>query len=158
MVMRIRIITVGNKSPKWIQEGFEYYTKRMINDIKIELVEIKPEKRAKNIDTKKAIEKEGEKILSKKYKDGILVNLDLNNKQLNTIELSAKFCEWQSKYKKITFAIGGADGLSEKCKQAAHYTWCISALTLPHLLVKVIIAESLYRSWTIIKKHPYNRE
>lgn len=155
--MKLKIISVNNKVPKWVEEGFCDYAKRVSSEIKVETIEIKPETKTKNNSVLTTINKEGEKIIAKIKKDEYVVILDLNKKQINTEQLVVKFSEWQIKNKKITFVIGGANGLSEKCKNIANYTWCLSELTLPHPLVKIILMESIYRCWSIIKKHPYSK-
>ena len=155
--MKLKIISVNNKVPKWVEEGFYDYAKRVSTEIKVETIEIKPETKTKNHSVLTTINKEGEKIIAKIKKDEYVVILDLNKKQITTEQLADKFSEWQLKNKKITFIIGGAHGLSEKCKSMADYTWCLSELTLPHPLVKIILMESIYRCWSIIKKHPYSK-
>lgn len=156
--MRVTILSVGHKMPAWIQEGFHEYTRRMPPEIRVELVELKPEERGagKNAATAKAVE--GERLLAALPDGGTLLALDERGRSVSTQGLSVMLSEWMRDASRPVFAIGGADGLSEAVKERADKLVSLSALTLPHGLVRVLLAEQLYRAWSILARHPYHRE
>ena len=156
--MRVTILSVGHRMPSWIQEGFNEYARRMPPEIRVELIELKPEERGagKNADKAKAIE--GERLLAALPEGGTLIALDERGKSVATRGLSVMLSEWMRDASRPVFAIGGADGLSEAVKERADKLISLSALTLPHGLVRVVLAEQLYRAWSILARHPYHRE
>lgn len=156
--MRITILAVGHRAPGWIQEGFGEYTKRMPPEARVELVELKPEERGAGRSTDKAKAAEGERILAAVPPGGTLIALDERGKSVTTQGLSVMLSEWMRDGSHPVFAIGGADGHSEAVKEHAAKLLCLSALTLPHALVRVLLAEQLYRAWSILARHPYHRE
>ena len=128
--------------PQWIQDGYHEYVRRMPPEIRIELVELKSE----------------ERLLDAVPKGASLIVLDEKGKSVTTRGLSVMLSEWMRDGSHPAFAIGGADGLSEEVKSRAAKLVSLSALTLPHALVRVVLAEQLYRAWTILARHPYHRE
>ena len=153
--MKIKIISIGNSPPKSIQEILLQYTSRFDDHFKIELLEIKPEKKIKSVEQKKL--QEAQKIL--KFIDtDFLISLDENGSPCSSRGLSKKLSNWMQNFPKVTFVIGGADGLDKKIIENSNWTWSLSDLTLPHNLVKIILVEQLYRASTILNKHPYHRE
>ena len=156
--MKMRIIAIGHKMPNWVTEGFITYQKRFPQDFSLELVEIPAEKRLKNKDMARIIKKEGQSMLSAIKEGERVIALDLSHRQWSTQELSKNMQQWQLDGRDVCLLIGGPEGLAPECKQAAEQTWCLSALTLPHPMVRVIVAESLYRGWSLIHNHPYHRE
>ena len=156
--MRITILSVGHKMPDWIQDGFREYTRRMPPEIRVELVELKPEERGagKNVEKAKAVE--GERLLAALPAGASLLALDERGKSVSTQGLSVMLSEWMRDGSHPAFAIGGADGLSDEVKSRASKLISLSALTLPHALVRVVLAEQLYRAWSILARHPYHRE
>lgn len=156
--MRITIVAVGHKAPAWIQEGFNEYARRMPPEARVELVELKPEERGPGRSTPRAKELEGERILAALPPGATLLALDERGKSVTTQGLSVMLADWMRDGLQPAFAIGGADGLSDAVKQRAAKLLSLSALTLPHALVRVILAEQLYRAWSILARHPYHRE
>jgi 23S rRNA (pseudouridine1915-N3)-methyltransferase len=156
--MRVTILSIGHRMPSWIQEGFNEYARRMPPEIRVELIELKPEERGagKNADKAKAIE--GERLLAAVPEGGTLIALDEQGKSVATRGLSVMLSAWMRDASRPVFAIGGADGLSEAVKERADKLVSLSALTLPHGLVRVVLAEQLYRAWSILARHPYHRE
>lgn len=143
--------------PSWIQEGFNEYVKRMPPELRVELVELKPEERAgKPVEKAKALE--GERILAAVPAGSLLIALDEKGRSVTTQGLSVMLSEWMREGVPPTFVIGGADGLDDAVRDKAQKLVSLSALTLPHALVRVFLAEQLYRAWTILAKHPYHRE
>ena len=156
--MRITILSVGHKMPSWIQEGFNEYARRMPPEIRVELIELKPEERGAGKNAGKAKVIEGERLLAALPEGGTLIVLDEHGKSVATRGLSVMLSGWMRDASRPVFAIGGADGLSEAVKERADTLISLSALTLPHGLARVVLAEQLYRAWSILARHPYHRE
>ena len=153
--MKIKIISVGNSPPKWAEDALIKYISRFDDNFKIELIEIKPDKNLKSIEHKKL--QEAKKIL--KYINGsFVVSLDENGSSCSSKKLSEKLSNWMQNFSKVTFIIGGADGLDRTITNNSNWIWSLSKLTLPHNLVKIILIEQLYRASTILNNHPYHRE
>ena len=156
--MRITILAVGHRAPGWIQEGFSEYAKRMPPEARVELVEVKPEERGAGRSTDKAKAVEGERILAALPQGATLIALDERGKAVTTQGMSVLLSGWMRDGSSPAFAIGGADGLADAVKERATKLISLSALTLPHALVRVVLAEQLYRAWSILARHPYHRE
>jgi len=156
--VRVTILSIGHRMPGWIQDGFQEYARRMPPEIRLDLVELKPEERGAGRSTERAMAAEGEKILAAMPGDGSLVALDEKGRQVSTQGLSVMLSEWMRDGSHPVFAIGGADGLAPAVKERAAKLVSLSALTLPHGLVRVLLAEQMYRAWTILARHPYHRE
>ena len=156
--MRVTILSVGHRMPAWIQDGFQEYARRMPPELRVELVELKPEERGGGRSTERARELEGERILAAVPAGATLLALDESGRGVSTRGLSVMLSEWMRDAAHPAFAIGGADGLSAQVKERAAKLVSLSALTLPHGLVRVLLAEQLYRAWSILASHPYHRE
>jgi len=155
--MLIHLIAVGSRMPGWVQEGFNEYARRMPPESKIKLVEIAAGKRGKNSDVKRLTQQEGEKMLAAIPKSAKVVALDVLGEALSTQELAQELKAWQGSGQDIAILIGGPEGLAEVCLKQARQKISLSQLTLPHPLVRVVVAEQLYRASTILKGHPYHR-
>lgn len=155
--MHIRILAISNKMPNWVTTGFLDYLKRFPSSCTLELVEIPAEKRTKNSDIKRLIQREGEKIISAIKSDNRVIALDVLGKMWNTQELAKNLADWHHTGRDSDLLIGGPDGLAPECLQKAEIKWSLSPLTLPHPLVRIILAEQLYRALTIMQGHPYHR-
>ncbi len=155
--MKLRILAIGHKMPTWVELGCAEYLKRMPREATVEVVELKPDKRAAGKGGEQVREAEGARILEATGRD-FLVVLDERGKSVTTLQLAEKFTGWLGGGRDISLAIGGADGLHESVKQRADWMWSLSPLTLPHGMVRVLLAEQLYRAWTVINNHPYHRE
>lgn len=155
--MKLRILAIGHKMPTWVELGCAEYLKRMPREATVEVVEFKPDKRAAGKGGEQVREAEGARILEATGRD-FLVVLDERGKSVTTLQLAEKFTGWLGGGRDISLAIGGADGLHESVKQRADWMWSLSPLTLPHGMVRVLLAEQLYRAWTVINNHPYHRE
>ncbi|HET7731131.1 MAG TPA: 23S rRNA (pseudouridine(1915)-N(3))-methyltransferase RlmH [Usitatibacter sp.] len=156
--MRVTILSVGHKMPAWIQDGFHEYTRRMPPELRVELVELRPEERGAGRDVARAKQAEGARLLAAIPAGGTLLALDERGKSVTTQGLSVMLSEWMRDGAHPVFAIGGADGHADEVRAAAHKLLSLSALTLPHGLVRVLLAEQLYRAWSILARHPYHRE
>ena len=148
--MKLQLVAVGTKMPDWVQTGFSEYLRRFPKDMPFELVEIPAGKRGKNADIKRILEKEGEMMLAAAGKNRI-VTLDIPGKPWDTPQLARELERWKQDGRDVSLLVGA-------CKAAAEQSWSLSTLTLPHPLVRVLVAESLYRAWSITTNHPYHRE
>jgi len=156
--MKLLIISVGHKMPDWITVGFNEYTKRMPREAKIELVEIKPEPRTTGKTTAQIMESEAQRILAALPQNCWRIALDERGAQPATRQLAAQMQDWMREGRDVAFIIGGADGLHESVKQVSQQLLALSALTLPHAFVRVLLAEQLYRAYSLMHNHPYHRE
>ncbi|HDX0970015.1 TPA: 23S rRNA (pseudouridine(1915)-N(3))-methyltransferase RlmH [Pasteurella multocida] len=154
--MKIQLIAVGTKMPNWVTTGFEEYQRRFPKEMPFELIEIPAGKRGKNADIKRILEQEGKAMLAACGKSRI-VTLDIPGKPWTTEQLATQLEVWKNDGRDLSLLIGGPEGLSAECK-AAEQSWSLSPLTLPHPLVRVVVAESLYRAWSVTMNHPYHRE
>lgn len=156
--MKLRILSAGHRMPDWVTAGFEEYSKRMPPEARIELVEIKPEKRASGKTAEMVMAAEADRFRAAMPKDAFKVMLDERGQGLTTLALADRMKTWLSGGRDVMFVIGGADGLDETLKKEANLLWSLSPLTLPHGMVRVLLAEQLYRAMSVIKGHPYHRE
>ncbi|WP_423813511.1 23S rRNA (pseudouridine(1915)-N(3))-methyltransferase RlmH [Psychrobacter sp. 219-2-C] len=159
--MKVRILSVGNKMPKWVQTGFDEYFKRIQPMLNTEIVEIAAAKRAKNpsdANLAQYREQEGQAILAAHAagREQLWV-LDVKGKMLSTEQLAEKLADGMQQGDDIALVIGGADGVSPEVLAKADVKWSLSALTLPHPLVRVVLMEQLYRAMSINHNHPYHR-
>lgn len=155
--MKIRLLAVGTRMPDWITTGYEDYAKRLVDDVRLELVEIPAGKRGKNADVVRLTEKEGEAQIAAIGAGDRVVALEVGGKALSTEEMSQTLGRWLQDGRNISLLIGGPEGLSPAARARADQQWSLSRLTLPHPLVRVLLAEQLYRAWTLLKGHPYHR-
>lgn len=144
--------------PGWVAEGYAEYTKRMPREARIDLVEIKPEKRAGAKTGDQVLEAERGRIIAALPDECEVVALDERGELWTTAELSQAMRKWMADGRDAAFVIGGADGLHPEVKRRASHLLSLSRLTLPHGMVRVLLAEQLYRAMTIIQNHPYHRE
>jgi len=155
--VRISLVTVGMRMPAWVEQGYNEYAKRLPRENALYLVEVQAFKRTKNTVTDVAMQSEGEKILSAIPKNNKLVVLDERGKAWDTLQLAEQMNLWASSGQDVSLVVGGADGLSDAVKSKADKMWSLSPLTLPHPLVRVIVAEQIYRAWSVMTNHPYHR-
>lgn len=155
--MKIRLLTITHKSPSWIQEGYNEYSKRLPPSCALELIEVPAEKRTANADLKRITEREGNKLLSLIKDTHHVIALDVKGKSWTTEQLAEQLAEWHLGGRNIDLLVGGPDGLAPACLQKAETKWSLSPLTFPHILVRLIVAEQIYRAWTIMQQHPYHR-
>jgi 23S rRNA (pseudouridine1915-N3)-methyltransferase len=156
--LKIHLIAVGKKMPEWINTGYAEFSKRMPPELQINLIEITPSVRNKSTPIEKNIKEEGESIQSAIPANSKLIVLDEKGKYFSSIDLSKKMEGWLPMGQDISIVIGGTDGIDPMIKQQADEKWSVSSFTLPHALVRVVVAEQLYRAWSIMKGHPYHRE
>jgi len=156
--MKLLIVSVGHKMPDWITAGFNEYSKRMPREVQITLMEIKPEPRTTGKTVTQIMEAEAQRILSALPHNCYRIALDERGIQPTTRELASRMQDWMQSGQDVAFIIGGADGLHESVKQSAQLLMALSALTLPHAFVRVLLAEQLYRAHSLMHNHPYHRE
>jgi 23S rRNA (pseudouridine1915-N3)-methyltransferase len=153
--LKIKIISVGNKPPPWINELIKSYFSKIEHSFKISWVDIKPEKKFSSIQKKKELE--AEKILSR-INDEYVICLDEKGENVSSINFAKKLTFWSENQNEIIFIIGGADGLDNNILRRSNFKLSISAMTLPHNLVTIILIEQIFRGTSIIHNHPYHRE
>ncbi len=155
--MKLRIISVGHKMPNWVEVACAEYTKRMPRELPVEIIDIKPEKRAAGNNTENIQLIEAKRIFEAIGRD-YLIALDERGNEITTIQLAEKLSNWQAGGRDVSLVIGGADGLHASVKQKADWLWGLSKLTLPHAMVRILLTEQLYRAHSVIQNHPYHRE
>ena len=143
--------------PAWIHSGFEEYSKRMPPEARIDLIELKPEDRASK-QVARVLEQEAVRIEAAIPKGAVRIVLDERGMVVKTVQLAEWLQEWMAEGRSPCFMIGSADGLAPTVKVSADKTIALSGCTLPHGMVRVMLAEQLYRAWSITQNHPYHRE
>jgi len=155
--MQIHLLAIGKKMPDWINSGFNEYARRLKSTMPLNLVEIATTRKSNSQDSKIVIREEGEKLLAAIPDNSWVVALDEHGKQWDSKGLANQLQKWADHSSQITLMIGGADGLDQACLDHADQTWSLSPLTLPHALVRVVVAEQIYRAWSLNNNHPYHR-
>jgi 23S rRNA (pseudouridine1915-N3)-methyltransferase len=156
--MRVRVVAAGTRLPEWMNAGFEDYARRMPAESKVELREIAVARAKAGGDVARAKRDEGEKMLAALPDGTYVVALDVLGKQLDTAALSRWWAQRLRDGRDLAFLIGGPDGLAPACLARADEKLSLSALTLPHGLARVVLAEAMYRAASLLKGHPYHRE
>lgn len=156
--MKIRLLAVGQKMPGWVSEGYAEYAGRMPPECRLELLELPLAQRSKSQPVERAMQQERDRILSALTGQERLVALDVRGKSWSTEQLSDELAEWLAGGRDIALAIGGPDGLAPAVTERAEKRWSLSPLTLPHPLVRIVVAEQLYRAMSILRNHPYHRK
>lgn len=155
--MQLVIAAVGHKMPAWIETGFQEYAKRMPPECRIILKEIKPVERSGSRTAETVMAQEREKIEAALPKGARVIALDERGRDWTSVQLSQQLVQWEQDGRDVAFVIGGADGLDPGFKAGADTLIRISSMTLPHGMVRVMLAEQLYRAWSITQNHPYHR-
>jgi 23S rRNA (pseudouridine1915-N3)-methyltransferase len=155
--MHIHLIAVGTRMPSWVSQGYEDYARRLPHECSLRLVEIPLGRRSRTQPSAQAVEEESRRMLAAIPERSLVVALDVGGSAWDTPALATRLQEWLQSGRDIVLLVGGPDGLSGDCLRRADLRWSLSALTLPHALVRVVLAEQLYRAWTIISGHPYHR-
>jgi 23S rRNA (pseudouridine1915-N3)-methyltransferase len=156
--MKLLVACVAARPPAWVVDGWHEYAKRMPREASLELLEIKPESRTTGKSVAVMLAAEAQRINAALPADCLRVVLDERGEAATTRQLADRLSHWMSTEKNLAFVIGGPDGLDASIKQSAKECIRLSSLTLPHALVRVILAEALYRAASLIKGHPYHRE
>lgn len=155
--MKLFVIAVGTRMPEWVNTAWKDYAKRMPADCMIELREIKPEPRTSGKTPTQMMEAEARRIQAALTPNTIVIALDEHGRDLTTVDLSQRLEGWRGQGQDVAFLIGGPDGLDASLKQRSAGLIRLSSLTLPHPMVRIVLAEQLYRAWAILTNHPYHR-
>lgn len=155
--MKVNLISVGTRMPDWVQDGMLEYSKRLPADFSFHCIEVPLGKRTKNTDARQVMKLEGEALLSRLGPRDYVVALDVLGKSLSTEAMAARVGTIRDDGRHLSLLVGGPDGLSQECLARADERWSLSALTLPHPLVRIVIAEQIYRVWSVLAGHPYHR-
>jgi 23S rRNA (pseudouridine1915-N3)-methyltransferase len=156
--MHIHLIAIGQRMEAWVNEGYQEFARRMPQECALRLKEIPAVKRGKNADIPRILQQEGERMLGAIPSGARVIALDVDGRQWSTAQLAQQLEQWLPAGQDVALLVGGPEGLAPQCLERAQQRWSLSALTLPHPLVRVVVAEQLYRAWTIIKGHPYHRQ
>lgn len=143
--------------PDWVNQGFAEYANRLPKECALDLVQIRTGSRSKQGDPQRAVREEGKRMLATISRDVRVIALDPRGVQRSTEQLAEQVQAWLSLGQDLTLLIGGPDGLDGACLARADEVWSLSMLTLPHSLVRIVVAEQLYRAWCILQHHPYHR-
>jgi 23S rRNA (pseudouridine1915-N3)-methyltransferase len=155
--MKCRLIAAGTRLPDWVNSGFREYQKRLRAPLALELREIPVAPRRAGEDPRRAIQREGAEMLAALGKNDYVVALEITAKAMSTEQLCLWLAERMRDGRPLALLIGGPDGLSPHCRERADHGWSLSPLTLPHGLVRVVVAEQLYRAMSLLAGHPYHR-
>jgi len=155
--MQVHIIAVGGRMPDWVEAGFNDYAKRLPPALRLRLVEVPAGRRTKGADLARLLRAEGERIIAATPPAAHVIALERTGRQLDTAELARALAAHMRAGTDVAFWIGGPEGLPSECRARAAEQWSLSALTLAHPLVRVVLAEQLYRAWSMLQNLPYHR-
>jgi 23S rRNA (pseudouridine1915-N3)-methyltransferase len=155
--MKAKLIAVGERAPRWVAEGFGEYQKRLSRGQPLELKEIEPGLRGKGRDAARATQDEGARVLAALPKQATVVALDGRGKAWSSEQLAQRLEHWRGQGRDLAFLIGGPEGHSPEVIARADEQWSLGPLTLPHMLVRLVLAEQLYRAAALLANHPYHR-
>ena len=155
--MQIHLIAVGTRMPTWVTQGYNEYAQRVRGSCRLVLREIAAGKRTKGADLAQIQKDEGARCLAAVPAGSRVIALERIGQSRTTEQLASALQGWMGEGRDSAFLIGGPEGLASACLEQAHEVWSLSALTLPHPLVRVMLAEQLYRAWSILNHLPYHR-
>jgi 23S rRNA (pseudouridine1915-N3)-methyltransferase len=155
--LHLRLLAVGTRMPDWVTAGYAEYARRLPREMPLELVEI-PLGRRRGQSVERARADEAKRMLARLTPGGLTVALDETGRQVSTRELAERLGRWREQGRSLDFLVGGPDGLDDACRSRAEDVLALSRLTLPHGMVRVLLAEQLYRAWTVLSGHPYHRD
>jgi 23S rRNA (pseudouridine1915-N3)-methyltransferase len=156
--MRVRLIAVGTRPPGWVRDACEDYITRLGSRLPVSITEIATGRRSAGEPPARAVAREGERVLAALGRGGYLIALDERGTELSTRELAAWLKTRMQEGEDLAFVIGGPDGLAPEVLARSKLRWSLSRLTLPHALVRVLLAEQLYRAHSLLAGHPYHRD
>lgn len=159
--VRLLIITLSHRQPSWVAAGFDEYARRMPKQMRLELVELRPEPRPDGANpavVARLQEKEAERLAAAVPRGALTVALDERGATLGTLQFASRLRDWASEGRDAAFLVGSADGLAPAARQRADAVMALSSFTLPHGLVRVLLAEQLYRACCVLHNHPYHRD
>ncbi len=155
--MRLHLVAVGTRMPAWVEAGFKEYATRLPAHCRLVLHEVAAARRGKNADLTRIAAGEGEQLLAKIPERARVIALERSGRPHSTDDIAAALRRWLAEESDVAFLVGGPEGLAPGCVARAHEVWSLSALTLPHPLVRVVVAEQLYRAYSLVHNLPYHR-
>ncbi len=155
--MKARLIAVGERAPDWVASGFSDYQKRLSHWLPLELIEVAAGIRGKGRDAARATADEGARVIAALPKQALVVTLDGRGKPYSSEQLAQRVEAWRQQGRDLAFLIGGPEGHSSDVMAVADESWALGPLTLPHMLVRLVVAEQLYRACSLLANHPYHR-
>jgi len=155
--MQIHLIAVGEKMPQWVQQGYTEYARRLPAECALRLVEVPAGKRGKNADIARILRDETSRLLDAVPRGTRRIALEVGGRTWSTEQLSQQLDAWMQDGRDVALLVGGPEGLGDAAREAADQQWSLSPLTLPHPLVRIVVAEQIYRAWSILHNHPYHR-
>ena len=155
--MKCKLIAAGTRLPDWVNDGFREYQKRLRTPLSLDLIEIPVATRRPGENPQRAISREGETMLAALGRDDYAVALEVAGKSMTTEQVSTWLALRLRDARPLALLIGGPDGLADACRARAQESWSLSSLTLPHALVRVVLAEQIYRAMSLSAGHPYHR-
>jgi len=155
--MKARLVAVGERAPGWVAEGFAEYRKRLSHWLPLDLVEVEPGLRGKGRDAARAMSDEGARVLAAVPKGALIVALDGGGRAWSSEELAQRLQHWRNGGRDLALLVGGPEGHASEVLDAAEERWSLGPLTLPHMLVRLVVAEQLYRAAALLANHPYHR-
>lgn len=155
--MLIRVVTVGVRAPDWVNRAVRDYSERLPADFGLEWKEVRPEPRTANAGADTWMQREAHRIRASLPERAWIVALDERGRDLDTPKFAQRLEHWRRDGRPVAILIGGADGLAPDLKAEAGELMRLSSLTLPHMLVRVVLAEQLFRAWSLLNNHPYHR-
>lgn len=155
--MKARLIAVGEKAPDWVAAGYAEYVKRLSHWLPLELVEVAPGRRGKGLDPARAMAEEGQRVLAVVPKGALVVAMDGRGKAHSSEQLARRLEHWRQQGRDLAFLIGGPEGHASEVLAAADERWSLGPMTLPHMLVRLLVVEQLFRAASILANHPYHR-
>lgn len=155
--MKARLVAVGERPPDWVAQGYAEYVKRLSHWLPLELVEVAPGRRGKGLDPARAMAEEGARVLGAVPKAALVVALDGRGRAHDSAQLADRLAHWRQQGRDLALLIGGPEGHAPEVLEAADERWSLGPLTLPHMLVRLLVAEQLYRACSMLANHPYHR-
>jgi 23S rRNA (pseudouridine1915-N3)-methyltransferase len=156
-MLKITIITLGNKMPGWVEDASQAFMKRLQDHVQLNLIEMPLIKRGKSSDVTRILEKEMLNMRAAIPNQSYLIALDKSGRMFSSEQLATQLEQLQQKTSHLCFLIGGPEGISAELLRACHERWSLSTLTFPHTIARIILLEALYRSWSILQNHPYHK-
>jgi len=155
--LKLKLLAVGRKMPAWVSAGYQEYSGRLPRHCPLVLQAVEAGKRGPGVDPGRAMQIESSRLLKALAPDDWVVTLEIAGKPWSTEQLAQQYSRWLQTGRDVVFMVGGPEGLGSDCLARADQRWSLGPLTLPHPLVRVVLAEQLYRAWTILNHHPYHR-